>query len=258
MGRATATNATNGQRAGYSDATRDKLLEAAGRAFAERGFAGATIRDICKEAGANVAAVNYYFKDKLALYTEVLRQVAQAKNVDGVRAALEQQVSPEEALRDAVRARLRGVYEQKRPDWHFRIAAREFAQPTPAMSQVIETVMRPIYSRLCGVVGKIIGRPPDHEQTRLCAHSVVGQMMHYILGGKVIHCLWPEMEMTPEQIERIADHIADFSLAYLHQVGAANRESSTQGSARTAKEKHNDRTANRSGHSAKGRPTLAK
>ena len=251
------TNAKNGQRGGYSEATRDKLLEAAGRAFAERGYAGATIRDICKEAGANVAAVNYYFKDKLALYTEVLHQVAQAKNVDGVRAALEQQVSPEDALRDAVRARLRGLYGAKRPDWHFRIAAREFAQPTPAMSQVIDTVMRPIYNRLCGVIGKMIGRPPEHEQTRLCAHSVIGQMMHYILGGKVIHCLWPAMEMTPEQVERVADHIADFSLAYLHEVGAANRQGAARGSARKAEEKHHDRTANRSGHAAKGRSTLA-
>src|SRR6202042_2041448 len=158
-------------------------------------------------------------KDKLALYTEVLHQVAQAKNVDGVRAALEQQASPEDALREAVRARLRGLYGAKRPDWHFQIASREFAQPTPAMSEVIDKIMRPIYDLLREVVGKIIGRPADHEQTRLCTHSVIGQMMHYIIGGQVIRCLWPEMRMTPGQIERVADHIADFSLAYLHQAG---------------------------------------
>ena len=235
MKRAATTVSLAASRNGYSDATRDKLLEAAGRAFAERGFAGATIRDICKEAGANVAAVNYYFKDKLALYTEVLQQVAQAKNVDGVRAALEQRVSPEDALRDAIRARLRGIYAAKRPDWHFRIAAREFAQPTPAMSEVIDRVVRPIYDRMRAVVGKIIGRPPDHEQTRLCAHSIIGQLMHYILGGQVIQCLWPEMQMTPAQIERVADHIADFSLAYLHQAGAANRQGVSAGASKRAK-----------------------
>jgi hypothetical protein len=66
------------------------------------------------------------------------------------------------------------------------------------------------------------------------------------------------MEMTPEQVERVANHIADFSLAYLHQVGTANREAAAQGSARNAQEKQNDRTANRSGRSAKSRPALAK
>jgi AcrR family transcriptional regulator len=206
----------------YPDATRDKLLEAAGRAFAERGYSGATVRDICKQAGANVAAVNYYFKDKLALYTEVLNQMKRAANVDQMRAALEQEASQEEILRAVIKARLRGLRGQKRPDWHFRIAAREFAQPTPAMAQVIDKVMRPIHDRVREVVGKIIGRSPDHEQTRLCTYSIMGQMLLYVLAGPVLLRLWPEMKMTPERLDRVADHIADFSLAYLHQVGASN------------------------------------
>lgn len=219
----------------YSDATRDKLLEAAGRAFAERGYSSATIRDICNRAGANVAAVNYYFKDKLALYTEVLTQVKRAAHVDQVRAALDQNASPEEILRDAIRARLRGLHEQKLPDWHFRIAARELAQPTPAMSQVIDKVMRPIYERLLEVIGKIIGRPPDHEQTRLCTHSVMGQILLYVLAGPVLMRLWPEMKMTPQQLDRVADHIADFSLAYLRQVRASHGQPARIESARRHK-----------------------
>src|SRR5580693_8047981 len=107
-------------RARYSDATRDKLLEAAGRAFAERGYSAATVRDICKEAGANVAAVNYYFKDKLALYTEVLNQMKHAAYVEQMRAALDQTAPPEEILRAVIKARLRGLHGQKLPDWHFR------------------------------------------------------------------------------------------------------------------------------------------
>ena len=222
--RRTATMTVEPTRARYSDATRDKLLEAAGRAFAERGYAGATVRDICKEAGANVAAVNYYFKDKLALYTEVLNQMKRAAYVDQMRAALDQKASPEEILRAVIKARLRGLHGQKRPDWHFRIAAREFAQPTPAMAQVIDKVMRPIHDRVRQVVGKIIGRSPDHEQTRLCTYSIMGQMLLYVLASPVLMRLWPEMKMTPEQLDRVANHIADFSLAYLRQVRASHRQ----------------------------------
>jgi AcrR family transcriptional regulator len=220
--RRTATMTMEPTRARYSDATRDKLLEAAGRAFAERGYAGATVRDICKEAGANVAAVNYYFKDKLALYTEVLNQMKRAAYVDQMRAALNQKASPEEILRAVIKARLRGLHGQKRPDWHFRIAAREFAQPTPAMAQVIDKVMRPIHDRVREVVGKIIGRSPDHEQTRLCTYSIMGQMLLYVLASPVLMRLWPEMKMTAEQLDRVANHIADFSLAYLRQVRASH------------------------------------
>ena len=58
--------------------TRDKLIEAAGHVFAERGYRAATIREICRRAGANVAAVNYTFGDKMGLYTEVLRHSVRA------------------------------------------------------------------------------------------------------------------------------------------------------------------------------------
>ena len=44
--------------------TRERLLEAAGEVFAERGFREATVRGICKRANANNAAVNYHFGEK--------------------------------------------------------------------------------------------------------------------------------------------------------------------------------------------------
>ena len=56
-----------------SPETPERLMEAAGWVFAEKGFRNATIRDICKRAGANIAAVNYHFGDKEHLYIEVIK-----------------------------------------------------------------------------------------------------------------------------------------------------------------------------------------
>src|SRR5215831_6348182 len=53
--------------------TRRRLLDTAACLFAERGFNKVSVRDICKQAGANVAAVNYYFRDKWGLYREILQ-----------------------------------------------------------------------------------------------------------------------------------------------------------------------------------------
>ena len=56
-----------------ADDPRDRILLAAGREFAEKGYEAATVRDICLAAGVNLAAVNYYFGDKKRLYTESVK-----------------------------------------------------------------------------------------------------------------------------------------------------------------------------------------
>ena len=202
------------------EATRDKLIEAAGHVFAERGFDAATIREICRRAGANVAAVNYTFGDKMGLYTEVLRHsVRAAGQAAAMTAAFDTSLSAEETVRRVIRARLMSLCREARPDWHVRLVMHEFSHPTPAMARVVDEGMRPIYDRMRGAVGKIIGLPAEHETTRLSVNSIVGQILFYTFSLPVLAHLQPELKLTPNQLERIAEHIADFSLAYLKKVG---------------------------------------
>ena len=56
--------------------TRERLLRAATRLFADNGYRGASVRDICNLAGANPGAVSYHFGGKRQLYRAVLRRAA--------------------------------------------------------------------------------------------------------------------------------------------------------------------------------------
>src|SRR4051794_5761527 len=56
-----------------AEETRERLLDAAGAVFAEKGFKAATVRDICHKVGVNLAAVNYHFRDKENLYVEAVK-----------------------------------------------------------------------------------------------------------------------------------------------------------------------------------------
>lgn len=201
------------------DNTRNKLLDSAGRVFADFGYHGATIREICARAGVNVALVNYHFGDKLELYTEVLRHSIGAHRDGIVQQALQSSAPPEEAFRELIHAMLQRVCRVDRPGWHFRLMVHEFAQPTPAMAAVIDETMRPVYERFCELIAVMLGLPVEHDKTRLCAHSVIAQVVHYVHSRHVISRLWPELEMTSERISEISTHIADFSLAYLRGNG---------------------------------------
>jgi AcrR family transcriptional regulator len=206
------------------DPTRLKLLEAAGQVFAEHGFHAATVREICSRAGANVASVNYYFGDKVELYEEVLRQAVFAAHDAPMREALAT-LEPKVALRRAIRYMVGKLCSASRPSWTMRLMAHEMAQPTPALARVIDEVIAPNYAMLRRIIGGMLNLPPDHEKTRLCAHSVIGQVLHYVHARPCIAQLWPELEMTQENMDHIAQHIADFSLAYLKPASKPTRTS---------------------------------
>jgi hypothetical protein len=66
------------------------------------------------------------------------------------------------------------------------------------------------------------GRPADDRQTRLCAHSIMGQIMVYAHGREILKRLWPDLRFTPETLEEIAGHIASFSYAALKSFARRN------------------------------------
>ncbi len=212
------------------DVTRTKLIQAAGEVFAEVGYQAATTREICRRAGANIAAVNYHFGDKLALYTEILKAAVIKREQPAVEALLATKTS-EEALRALLFGIFRQLTDPDRPAWYVKVMAHELANPTPGLPVVVEHVIRPNVTLLCTIVGRIIGRPPQDMKTRMCAHSIIGQVIHYIHARPVIGLLWPDWKMTQEAIEEIGEHIAEFSIAALKEIGKSAHPAHPQKSA---------------------------
>jgi AcrR family transcriptional regulator len=203
--------------------TRLRLLEAAGPIFAAEGFQSAKIRDICARAGANVAAVNYYFGDKLGLYTEVLRYSIAAAEMDPGLSVPSCELSPETRLRAFVRMILNSVFNASRPAWHMKLLLQEMSHPTPAMDELVDEFIRPRYDILCDMIGSLIDESPKSRLTQMCAHSVVGQARHYVIANAVIESVSPELTFTPEDLDEIADHITVFSLAGIKASGASKK-----------------------------------
>jgi AcrR family transcriptional regulator len=198
-----------------TDLTRLQLIEAAGEVFAEVGFRDATVREICRRGNANIAAVNYHFGDKETLYLEVLRY-SQAKAIAKYPPLLG--IAPDAPARERLHAFIHSlllrVFDKGPTSWHGKLMLREMIEPTPALDSVVEERIRPMASQLWKIVAEILGCKPEDDRVRLCAFSVVSQCVFYHHCRPVMTRLFPgQKAMEPEDIKKLADHIARFSLA---------------------------------------------
>ncbi|HUA37897.1 MAG TPA: CerR family C-terminal domain-containing protein [Candidatus Sulfopaludibacter sp.] len=196
------------------DETRGLLLEAAGEVFAEIGFRNATVREICRRAGANVAAVNYHFGDKETLYAEVLRD-SQQKAFEKYPPLLgvASDAPPEEKLRAFIRSFLLRIFDSGSVTRFGKIMSREMVEPTGALDLLLEARIRPMADLLRGLVANILSRPSADEQVRLCCFSIVSQCVFFHHCRTMITRLFPEQRLDAAAAEQLAGHIARFSLA---------------------------------------------
>ena len=197
-------------------ATRDRLLEAGTRLFAERGFQNVTVRDICTEAAANVAAINYHFEGKAGLYMEVLRTAAAI-----MRGTTEAMVDSgtgrpaEVQLENLVRTFLDRVC-ASREGWIHQLMMQEMKEPTEGLDLIVREVIAPRFHYLRSVVARLLECPENDPRAGACAASVQTQMM--VVMKNPIAAKLGIVALTPADIPAVARHIAVFSLAGIRAI----------------------------------------
>lgn len=169
--------------------TRNIILEAAGQVFAELGFAEATSKEICERAGANSAAVNYYFGGKESLYEAVLveahRQMVNLEDLDQI---IESDAAPDEKLR-AFFKRMIQTAAASTELWGIKIYLREMASPSPFITKAMSTTVLPKASKIMMLIQEVTGLPTDSAQLQRAT------------GFVVVPCI--SMIMLPESLRAV-------------------------------------------------------
>lgn len=195
-----------------SEQTRARLVEAAREVFSACGFQGATVREICRRAEANVAAVNYHFGSKEGLFAEALN-FNQLKALQLANASAD--ICPQIRLRKFLRDFLPMLLDVKDASMQCRMMARELADPTPALDKIVLEAIAPLHGFLERLVHEITGDEVNEADRLRCVFSLLGQCLFYRHSHPVLQRLHPELNYDTAEIEAIALHIADFSLAAL-------------------------------------------
>jgi AcrR family transcriptional regulator len=197
--------------------TRERLMAAASRLFAAHGYKKVTVREICRAARANVAAVNYHFGGKLGLYRTLLQQAidAMVRMNEAVRAAGEGRPA-EEKLRQFIVIFLNQILRPEHAMLH-HLVQREVQDPTSVLDALVEQGIRPRLEYLAGVVAEMIGADPNDERVLRSVGSINAQAILY-MPNPIATRLGFSFKGTPEDIEAAAAHIATFSLAGVRAV----------------------------------------
>jgi AcrR family transcriptional regulator len=195
------------------DDTQKRLLEAGGQVFAEKGFEGATVREICKRAGVNIAAVNYYFRDKERLYIEAVKHAACGSQEGHKVPEWPSGTPPAVKLRDFIHMFVARLMDSTRPAWHTQLMMRELAQPTSACGEWVRDYVRPMSEVLGSVLREMLPPRTPPWKLHMTGFSIIGQCVFYAQCKPVIRLLIGEEERGRFTAEAVADHITGFCLA---------------------------------------------
>jgi AcrR family transcriptional regulator len=195
-------------------ATRERLLAAATRLFAQHGFGAVSVRDIARAARANVAAVNYHFDGKLGLYRAVVHSAVQAMRAgDAAFLVASADASPEEQLRTYVLGYLpRIASSDDRTAWIHDLMRHETSEPTPLAPWIAEHGIMPRFEYLCGVVAKLLDCKPNDKRVVHCVMSIMAQCL-FFRPDRFRTAAFKGWPLSGAELSAVADHIIEFSLA---------------------------------------------
>jgi len=190
------------------DTTKESIMAVAMRLFAEKGLKLVTVREICKAANANVALVNYYFRNKNGLYQACVERLFHENTGDEL-CTIDANVSDARSWREAVRGWIFGVSRALRttPGGTALAAGffrQEMVNPSPMCNLVRERYAVPVQNGLLRLIAMAVD--DVHEQYRW-ADFVWSQLCACVLRDSSWNQLFRPADV---EAEAWSESVADF------------------------------------------------
>ncbi len=198
--------------------TKNTLLAAAVRVFATKGYTAATVREICSLAGANVAAVNYHFGGKEALYRSVLEHIFIRVQAEQNRAGqkLDANAPAEKRLETYIRQKVEDIYQTDNDDGsiasHWAIFLMEVANPSNNLDFLVENYVQAPADELRAIVAEILEVPATDPVVLDCALSIWGQLLDPLVMMPLTDRMTHPRPRVQDNLKQFTEHMVRFSL----------------------------------------------
>jgi len=173
-------------------ATRDALIMAGLELFGEHGLTGTSTRMLAERAGANVAAIPYYFGSKDGLYLAVVEYIVRrvqthlGESTRGLMPLIERGDLAPEAARAALDTVMRVMaslfVESDEPKAWAQIIVREQSRPTAAFDILYEGQIKQMQGLIAALIGACTGLDAEGDEVKLRTHALIGQVLGFLMA----------------------------------------------------------------------------
>jgi len=198
-----------------SEITRERILKAAERLFAERGYDATSVRAIVAKARVNQAAINYHFAGKEGLYSEVLRTAFHALTEDQLGHAEEvKAMSREEALGEFVRRQLQPITARDEVSRYMRIFNWETARPTAVFRKLVREEAAPFMGLAVDLIRRFM---PEADQRTLVLAAIwlIGQCSVFVRNREQLAELAVAVSLDESAVKRLAELVSSWAIGGL-------------------------------------------
>jgi TetR/AcrR family transcriptional regulator, regulator of cefoperazone and chloramphenicol sensitivity len=215
---------TRGQRTDGAEA-RQLLLHAALRLFAEKGFSKTSTREIALAAGANIAAISYYFGDKAGLYRAAFTEPLGCVHDDS--ALFDQpDFSLRQSLQGFISSFLAPMKQGELVQQCLRLHFREMLEPTGLWAEEIDNGIKPAHAALVALLGRHLGISQADDGLHRLAFSIAGLALQLFLTRDVVQAIRPQLVDQPDAIDAWAEQMVLYAEAMV-AIEAAQRQSAS-------------------------------
>jgi AcrR family transcriptional regulator len=203
-----------------AERTRQSIMKAAVKLFAEKGYQGASVRDIVAKAGVNQAAINYHFKGKDALYAELLttafERLTQQAGFDPQKL---KSLTREDALRSFVHQQLRPLLFRDELSQYIHIFAWESAHPSKPFLKFMATNTVSYLTAAVDIVQRFL--PPGTERRFAVCGAIwlMGQCSTFVRNRELFAQEPFKISADDKFVDELAELISRLALGGLQQGG---------------------------------------
>lgn len=199
-----------------------RLLKCAIKEFADKGFDGASTREIVKQAGMNISAISYYYGSKEGLYNEILNQVATFVNASMAELLKEYDellLTPdgEEKAAEAtklltafIRKFLQLICSGKHLDNMRAIFIQEYTRQSQWFYGVLDNLSNKYFEIFSKLLLIIHGDDINKEDASLSTFMIFSQMFVFFVRKDAILAMTGWKEYNEENIDKMLAKVSRF------------------------------------------------